>query len=689
MDRRAPRYLSNPGTRCAATATLASPAHALALAVGLLLVGVAQVASSQSPSPARASDDIETIEIWGERVPDPNLTPRPDQAVLLKNRPMRFETLGDIISELPGVALFRRGGLGAPQFLSIRGADFDQTVVLVDDVPLTGPDRGAVDFSLLPVDGFARVEIFRGSAPIRYGGGTIGGVIRLVPKDADDNAIMLRGAVGAFDTRQARAQAETSTGPVSVLASGGVLQARNNFSYLDDNATFADPTDDQEVKRENAGVEQSNAFLAASWEDGPHRLALLGLIVHQARGLPGPATVVSRESNQRRTQFFASLGYRVQTDGQWLADAFATVAVGLDRDRVRDPFGRIGLGREDTRDEFLSIDARAGAFADPFSWWTLGATAFYRRDDIRPNNRFATPGDQPSFRDLLVIAGESLLSADLEPVALSLRASLSAQWTAARLTRSRLQATELREVEDTTPNVRVEARAQFDAWTLSAHFNSGSKLPTTLQLFGNRDTVVANTALDPETSLSVDAGVAYTERFGSWSLVAEARFFWLDVRDMIVARRTSRNTIAFRNERAGQTRGFEGWAALELGPALKSTTALTLLDSTFDNSGFDRDQPLRVPVRLFQRFVSRYPLERLETFAEIDHRSGFFSDAANQVEQAAYTSINVGLRATSEEDGLSLAVSVRNLFDELGLDLLAFPRPGRSYELSIQWKERL
>ncbi|MEO1234302.1 MAG: Plug domain-containing protein, partial [Myxococcota bacterium] len=109
----------------------------------------------------------------------------------LQDRPLRFETLGDVMAEVPGVVLFRQGGRGASQFLSIRGAAFDQTLVLIDDVAVTGPDRGAVDLSLFPVDGFSRVEIYRGSAPIRYGTGTVGGVVHLVVRGIREGCIVI------------------------------------------------------------------------------------------------------------------------------------------------------------------------------------------------------------------------------------------------------------------------------------------------------------------------------------------------------------------------------------------------------------------------------------------------------------------------------------------------------------------
>ncbi|MEO1232421.1 MAG: TonB-dependent receptor, partial [Myxococcota bacterium] len=492
-------------------------------------------------------------------------------------------------------------------------------------------------------------------------------------------------------TQEARMEAEGWSGSFGAVASGGAFWSNNDFSYLDDNATFADPTDDEVVERVNAEVGQGHGFFAGSLESGSHRVAALLFLLHQDRGLPGPATVVSRESRQERTRLFASLGYRVDaTWGDVDVEGFATLALGYDRDQVRDLLGRVGLGREDTDDRYLSLDARAGFFARVVPPLTLGATVFRRWDDVRPSNRFATPGDQPSERDLTVVATEALLEAEPFGVPVSARASASLQVTSARLTASELQGTTVRELDQTSPNFRVELRAELlHGLELSGHLSSGAQVPTVLQLFGNRDTVVGNPDLIPETSLAVDAGVLFQRGFGPLDLRSELRFFSLRVDDIIVARRTARNTVAFRNERSGETRGLEAALSLALHPGLTTDASLTYLSSDFDNSGFTREQPLRVPLRYFQRVRWEFLARRLAVWSEIDHRSGFFTDSANQVEQLPLTLINVGLRARSPEDGLSIAVSVMNLLDASGLDLLAFPRPGRAVQVALEWKESI
>lgn len=637
----------------------------------------------------------ETIEVRGPRILDSSLVPRPDHAVALETRPLRMETLGEVVGELPGVALFRRGGVGASQTVSIRGAAFDQTAVLIDDIPVIGPDRGSLDFSLLPLDGFERVELFRGSAPVRYGVGTIGGVVRLVPKAPGARGVRLRLSAGSFDTYEVRGEVEADWGPVSFTASGGALFAENDFVYLDDNATRFDPTDDFERVRQNAGVARGNAFAMAAWQDGPHRLAALGLFIHQERGAPGPATRVSLGSDQRRTRLFGSLGYRFQGHvGPVPLDLFATVASGWDRDRFRDPFGEIGLGRqEDTRDTFFSLDARAGGFLGILPGWTVGGTLFYRLDDIRPNNRLASPGDQPSSRDLLTVSAETRVEGRSGAVELSLRGSVSALITWARLTGSRLGGIFVRRLRQAVPSYRIEGTVKpFHYLEFSMQLASGLQLPTTLELFGNRETVVGNLALRSERSTSVDGKMSLATGVGPLDLAVEVGLFWRSVKDVIVARRTAVNQVAFRNERDAATLGVETWMHLDLADRLRLTTALTFLSSTFDYRGLERDYPLRSPFRIFQRVSGHLRpsgvdgvVGELAAFAELEHRSGLFPGAANLADQPAYTSVNTGVRVFLWTQ-LTAEVLLRNIFDPRGLDLLAFPRPGRAVELSLEWR---
>ena len=63
--------------------------------------------------------------------------------------------------------------------LRIRGAACDQVTVMLDDVPISSPDAGAFDLSLVPLEALVGFEIYRGGTPAWLNDGSVGGVLRL------------------------------------------------------------------------------------------------------------------------------------------------------------------------------------------------------------------------------------------------------------------------------------------------------------------------------------------------------------------------------------------------------------------------------------------------------------------------------------------------------------------------------
>jgi vitamin B12 transporter len=91
-------------------------------------------------------------------------------------------SVADIVARTPGVTLARNGGPGQPTSLFIRGADSDQTLVLIDGVKVNDPsDPGTgYDFANLDVGDVARIEVLRGPQSVLYGSEAIGGVVNIV-----------------------------------------------------------------------------------------------------------------------------------------------------------------------------------------------------------------------------------------------------------------------------------------------------------------------------------------------------------------------------------------------------------------------------------------------------------------------------------------------------------------------------
>jgi vitamin B12 transporter len=94
------------------------------------------------------------------------------------------------------VEVVRQGQPGALTSVFIRGANGNQTLVLIDGVRVNNAFNNAFDFANLPVDNVERIEILRGPQSTLYGSEALGGVVNIVTKQCVDQptgAVMVEG----------------------------------------------------------------------------------------------------------------------------------------------------------------------------------------------------------------------------------------------------------------------------------------------------------------------------------------------------------------------------------------------------------------------------------------------------------------------------------------------------------------
>jgi vitamin B12 transporter len=129
--------------------------------------------------------DLPTISVIANR------TPTEDRAVgsavtiidreELERRQIRL--VSDALRSVPGVAVSRSGPIGNQTDVRIRGAESNQTLVLVDGIEVNDPAFGSsVDFAHLLTMEVERIEVLRGPQSALYGSDAIGGVVNIVTK---------------------------------------------------------------------------------------------------------------------------------------------------------------------------------------------------------------------------------------------------------------------------------------------------------------------------------------------------------------------------------------------------------------------------------------------------------------------------------------------------------------------------
>lgn len=90
----------------------------------------------------------------------------------------------DLVNEYASVNMTQSGPFGAPAMIRIRGANPNQTLLIVDGMRVYDPASpdGAFNFAQLPLDNIQQIEITRGPQGALYGSDAIGGIISIESK---------------------------------------------------------------------------------------------------------------------------------------------------------------------------------------------------------------------------------------------------------------------------------------------------------------------------------------------------------------------------------------------------------------------------------------------------------------------------------------------------------------------------
>ncbi len=135
-------------------------------------------------------------------------------------------TLADLLARQPGLSIQRRGAPGVQADLGIRGSSFEQTLILVDGVPIQNPQAGHHNLDVpVPLSHIERIEIVKGPGAIQYGGSATGGVINLITRQPQDSEAAVQAAIGSHATRQFDARLAGARGAATHALSVGSLDS--------------------------------------------------------------------------------------------------------------------------------------------------------------------------------------------------------------------------------------------------------------------------------------------------------------------------------------------------------------------------------------------------------------------------------------------------------------------------------
>lgn len=630
--------------------------------------------------------------------------------------------LVSVLGGAVGTAVRSLGGLGAFASISVRGAASGHTAILVDGVPLARVGTVSADLGRFDLGAYDQIDLYRGAVPLDVAGAGVGGALALstaLGPTAQGDALVLSAGTGSFAARHLRGRwgGLLRDGDLAAVVLAGYRGARGDFRYFDDGGTSLDPSDDGTRVRTNNGFDEADLAARIGTTGTPARHGVLGVrVTGKTQGVPGPATTSAAAATLTT---WAGL-----VDGELGLPLSETVAarvrsyLSLETQRYADPDDEIGVGTQDRRYDLGTFalsaawDVVAGARRQHrFGAAVDGSAEVYRDHDL-VGDRGVQQGDRLSAG---VALGGALAFAD-DRVVLEPGLRFDAVRTAAPAD-AIAPATAMPPTPrwDLPASPRLGARAMVrDDVTVKASAGLYARLPTAMELFGDRGFIVGSPDLRAEGGPAIEAGAVWAPaapRGPVDRILVEAAGFASWPHDTIALVAVGGSVARPINVGDAELRGVEASATARLARRLTVAGNYTLLhtaqhsaEPSFDGKALPRQPAHAASVRA--DLALRLGDHLVAPWAELEWQAASYLDQAQLRQVPGRTIAALGARVELSPQ-LLLGVDVRNLTDarvaQLPLarpprpdltsvpmavaDVAGYPLPGRALYLSITYRQ--
>jgi len=207
------------------------------------------VALGASATAATAQESLEKIVVTPARTPTP--IERLGTSVSVIDRQTiedrQYRTVGEALRQVPGLRMAQQGPRGTATSVFLRGANPEQTLVLLDGQRIADPSTpaGAFDFGGLTTENVERIEVVRGPQSALYGSGALAGVINIITRAGEEDGV--RG-----DIRLEGGTRATVDGGASVRGRAGAVSFAGTLSGA---STDGDTVTPARLRPQGAGSE--------------------------------------------------------------------------------------------------------------------------------------------------------------------------------------------------------------------------------------------------------------------------------------------------------------------------------------------------------------------------------------------------------------------------------------------------
>lgn len=143
--------------------------------------------------------------------------------------------LGEVIRFHSGIDIVRAGGAGQQTSIFMRGANSNQTLVMIDGVQVNPGTASIANIQNLRPDNVDRVEIVKGPRSSLYGSQAIGGVINIITKPSEKTATHVELGGGDNNTAFGNFRQSIRMGKLSASVNAGGIYTDGYPVFLESN----------------------------------------------------------------------------------------------------------------------------------------------------------------------------------------------------------------------------------------------------------------------------------------------------------------------------------------------------------------------------------------------------------------------------------------------------------------------
>lgn len=167
-------------------------------------------------------------------------------------------TIGDVLSYLPGIDIRSRGANGTQTDISVKGGTFDQVLILINGVPIQDAQTGHYAMNIpIPLALIERIEVLEGGTGI-YSNYALAGAVNIVTRTEHDSHYVALTMEGGMN-RMIHPQLAVSWGKNDWSINAGA-------DYLSANGYDApNPSDKERTALSNSDIRSANIYLQARY----------------------------------------------------------------------------------------------------------------------------------------------------------------------------------------------------------------------------------------------------------------------------------------------------------------------------------------------------------------------------------------------------------------------------------------